>query len=235
MCCLYNSKYYLKRISMNKQSSMQRGDAMTVTIIIIVIAIIGALGYVAWKNLNKDDTAVELSTPVQQDATDPAADEDKSFEGERVSAVDGSYSLKVPNGWELYRTTTTGEDSIIASGPGASGVVYNKDKAPVVSDVDGAPSSAPFAISVVASPRDDMGSKADFVVGDGMKATKATKEDKNTGMDASNPEDWYYRTYVFTKGDKTVELRWSQGLAAGASIDPELYELLDNIARTVRL
>lgn len=209
---------------------------MVVTVIGLVVIVLGALGYIAWQNYSSGNngTAPE-STPVAQQPVDLMTDNDTSYEGKRIVSHDGAYGIKIPNGWEVFRITATGFESMIASSPRAESVAYNKDEAPKVSDIDGTPSHATFAVAIAETPREDTGDKTEFVLSDGTKGTKAVQDMKNGGTDPSSPQDWYYRTYTFVKNGKTVEMTWVQGYPAGTSVDPKIDTLLDDIARTIRI
>ncbi|GEM_PF-5104321 len=74
-----------------REQSYQRGDVMTVVVVILVVALVGALGFIAWQNFSKkDDVVVE-----QQSAMSEADAEDKP-------------TAEVPAGWVQATDSATG-------------------------------------------------------------------------------------------------------------------------------
>lgn len=70
----------------------QRGDAMTIVLIVLVVALAGILGYVAWKNHTDKEAAKNETTTTQ-----PAEQPQPVKETERVLAFE-TWGVEVPLG-----------------------------------------------------------------------------------------------------------------------------------------
>ena len=60
---------------MNNRINVQRGDASVVVLIVLVVVLIGVLGYVAWQNFGQKDEAVVSDQKADETTTAPESNE----------------------------------------------------------------------------------------------------------------------------------------------------------------
>lgn len=218
---------------------VRRGDISVAVLIVLAIAVLGLVGWAAWPHLFTEDDSIAVQQAEGGYMTSEEFDEaigEELYLGERVSSVDGSISFKVPNGWAIHRSTDipsllttpqTGEKSVPE--------VYGPDK-PEITTGPGVPTEARFSLSVVDAPREDMGESVEFISNDGMKGTKAVRV---IAADPNNIDggeyDWHYKTYVFQKNGKTVEMVWSRAVAAGTKVDANWFGYIDQVAASIQI
>lgn len=216
----------------------QRGEALTIVVIVVVIILIGGLGFILWRQLDQRGRAPQQSGTIQPETTDEANKQPvkKAYQGDWVNTVDGSISVKIPNGWTVYRlqdspsslvTPTTGEGAV---------PTYNAAERPKFETVEGIPTESRLSISVVTMPRQDSGKIESFVLNNGMEGTRSAWSVKaDPGNIDGGESDWYYQNYVFRSGNKLVEMHWAYAVPAGTTPDAELLRLIDDVARSIEI
>lgn len=88
---------------MIKNPQTQAGSAHVVIVIILVVALTGALGFIFWQNFMKTET--DTSEPVATTEIEESSETDKYVDwGTYESARDG-YSIKYPKDWIVIKET----------------------------------------------------------------------------------------------------------------------------------
>ncbi len=88
---------------MIKNSHNQNGSAHVVIIIILVVALIGALGFIFWQNFFKNDATSTTSVATEEVEVAPETNEYAGW-GTYESVRDG-YSIKYPQNWVVIKET----------------------------------------------------------------------------------------------------------------------------------
>ena len=86
---------------MNKPLNKQRGDASAVLIIVLVVALLGALGFVAWQNFGQKDEVVTT--------TDTSTAEEQVVEPSNTLALT-EWGVEIPLDKAEFELTATYED-----------------------------------------------------------------------------------------------------------------------------
>lgn len=129
----------------------QRGEVMTVVVIILVVALIGALGFIAWQNFGKkefkpagimDDTV----RPADHRATkDDETSKDATSNWLLYASSKGKFSVRLPDGWRVNNENDSwlvsrgysGETPNIGNHGVATSITLKTGTKAVVSDIGG--------------------------------------------------------------------------------------------------
>jgi hypothetical protein len=85
---------------MSQNSQKQNGSVLTVGIIILIIAIIGLLGFIVWQNLTSKSTDTSTgSSTTETIHTDPYED------WNTYESINSKYSIKYPKDWQALKET----------------------------------------------------------------------------------------------------------------------------------
>lgn len=89
---------------MIKNSQRQIGSAHIVIVTILVVALIGVLGFIAWQNFTKANT--DTTSPVSNTKEDTKASETDKYAGfNTYESVRDGYSIKYPKDWIVIKET----------------------------------------------------------------------------------------------------------------------------------
>lgn len=221
-----------------RKPQYQRGEALTIAIVVIVIILIGGLGFLLWRQLDQQNQAPRQTETLQPETPDETNNKPvkKAYQGDWVSTADGSIGVKIPNGWTVYRLQDS-PSSLVTPMTGEGAVpTYNAAERPKVEIVEGMPSESRFSISVVAMPREDSGKIETFVLNNGTEGTRSAWSVKaDPGNIDGGESDWYYQNYVFRKGNRLIEMHWAYAVPAGTTPDTETFTLIDDVARSIEI
>jgi len=195
-------------------SQKQSGSAHVIAIVILVVALIAALCWIFWLNVqNKDEKS---STDQRQSSNTKKTDDKKSesYVGKRFTSAGGAFSLKVPNGWELQSNNVDdgsfGMD-YITTGPGVNQKMdYDSSKQPVVSQTQlgGWGGFAEyFTVQAMSAWPEDGNAGTDFKSDDGTvgKKTESVTQAR-PGEEIYPTTDAYYSyRYLFRADGKIVQ------------------------------
>lgn len=192
---------------MIKTSSKQSGSAHVIIIVILVIALLGALGFVFWKNyMNKDDAKkVETGTSVkEEEAPKPITYKTYQTDTHPVSfKYPDTWSLenaKADNNYGFHRSVDVKTDDgdivfFFTGGQGIGGTCGGRD-IPVRSTIDATPttlqSQKPTTLSFTVTPKADGSYDATYGLTDTYTKIADTQICDNT----------FY--YLFNTGDSSL-------------------------------
>lgn len=216
---------------MKTNYSYHRGEAMTVVVIILVVALIGALSFIAWQNfVKKDEPAKGTETVVKQEETAKPEEKpaEEAYRGERVSSIDGLVSFKAPNGWVVHRMKDYPSQLVAPMLGEGEAPAYDASKKPKVSIVEGGAPHTNFLLEI--RGKDDIynhedGAKSDFTLDDGTKGNRVAYTSGCPRCIDSSEMNWNYLVYTFQKDGRFVQLLW-------ASTDNQ-EAFIDKVARTI--
>jgi uncharacterized protein YpmB len=100
---------------MIKNSSKQMGSAHVVIIVILVVALIGALGFIFWKNFatkESENNSVK-KTESKHSSVTPKVDSYSNWQS--YKSADGKYNLRYPQGWVVREADKSEMTSAFAS------------------------------------------------------------------------------------------------------------------------
>jgi len=121
------------------RSSRQQGSAHTVIIVVLVIALLAALGFVFWQNVIKKDSSEQTSQTGQSVAKPDSQPVPTLLDASFNSAFGVATSFQYPSDWKLTRTLTgpipidengstpTREELTVTSPSGEYVVTYRMD------------------------------------------------------------------------------------------------------------
>lgn len=198
----------------------QSGSAHVVIIIALVLGLIGALGYIFWKNFSDSETSErEPTSELSRDNAKTEAKQTEAYKGERFTSLGGSYSIKVPNGWKLTNATNEGSNdsfdrNYLTSGPGIEGkLTYDEAAAPSVSnsELGGWGGSAEiFTVSIQDALPEGASAGTEFKLDDGTigkmqeMITPARPDDEIY----PSTDDFYSYRYLFQAKGKIVQVNF---------------------------
>lgn len=223
----------------------QKGSAHVVIVSILVVALIGALGFTFWQNfINKDDgeKTVEAASSVKEEnmTTEEAAK--PAYEG--VYTTGGNFQVKIPNGWTVEAGAYdgyVGSQLALLAGPNQLDTLkYDQATQPVINQTmgfgwDGLTEHF-YIISQEPSPLSTDGYvKTTFELEDGTKGDKYVrvlrKEDQQQRDSFTKAADSYtFTMYEFKDGD--VNVRAYLNYYSNTSFDVDLGE---NVVKSIRL
>lgn len=214
----------------------ERGEAIAIVVVCLVIALTAALGWIFWQNVidKKDDKESANAALVEEQAKSkaPVVDVDKvedikpdtdkskqltapvseSYSGKRVK-MGRVLSVKVPNGWK--DVTVDSANSFIAfAGPNSleKKLKYTASKSPAIaySAVGGWGGLAEsFTINGNYAPsKSELKgmSATSFTLDDGTKATKHIKVLKKSDEFQKDADEYRSYKYVIKKGEKSATI-----------------------------
>jgi cytoskeletal protein RodZ len=86
---------------MNKHNHESGFGVVELALIVVIIAVLGAGGWLVYKN-QKKATPPATSTTTTNTTTEPTTNTpDPTANWKKVDSIGGAYSIKVPDGWEL--------------------------------------------------------------------------------------------------------------------------------------
>lgn len=173
-------------------------SVVEIVLIIVVVFLLGAVGYLFYQNTQKDTKASQAANTTLDSKSD-AEDTDKQAADKvaadaTYTAKDGSYSLKFPNGWELFYS-----DVAIYGGP----VTNKTGAATFTAAASGKDAGGPFKLlySLQADDNFDNIKKAGPIAAKSVTGTKYTEAGQ--GMGDLEPNTITYH-YYFVKNDHSV-------------------------------
>lgn len=124
---------------MNNRINVQRGDASVVVLIVLVVALIGVLGYVAWQNFGQKDEAVVSDQKADETTTAPESNEVVALTEWGVEVPLGSSGLELTAAFEdsyYYLTAAVEGCDVIQGNAGAITRYGSEDDVVLVGDPD---------------------------------------------------------------------------------------------------
>ena len=223
-----------------KSRTNEQGSALHIVIVIVlVVALLGALGFIFYQNFIQQSSSTNKTVP---DTTQQTEDEQdvEIYKGMRVSAVSGEYSIKIPNGWAVTRNTddtSNIQQSVLSD---EFTLTYDESKPPVVTDERiGGHDGLIFNIRVqaVEYPTDGSETRTAFTTDSGIVGSRIERfipsSDEQTMY--SN-YDLYLYGWIFSKNSgPVVYISWAQALDPGTKRDAAQLQLLDDVARTLEI
>lgn len=222
-----------------KSRIKEQGSALHIVIIVVlIIALLGALGFIFYQNFIKQDAPVSNTVP---DTSQQTEDEEEAgtYKGTRVVALSGVYSIKIPNGWKVTRNTDS--TSNIQQSMGPNGLEYDESKSPVVTDeLIGGHDALIFSIGVQDGDIDsyDGETATEFKTDSGLVGKRVERSslaaDNVGSMYESN--DVYLYHWTFSKdNEQFVYISWASAYEVGKTPDRTFLQLLDDVARTLEI
>jgi hypothetical protein len=195
-------------------SQKQSGSAHVIIIVALVIALITALGWIFWQNVQGKETESSTDSRQSSDAKDVDDKKPEAYVGERFTSAGGAFSLKVPNGWKLQSNNVDdgafGMD-YITTGPGIGQKMdYDSSKDPTVSQTQlgGWGGYAEyFTVQAVATWPEDGDAGIDFKSDNGMsgKKTESVTQPRPDEEIYPTTDSYYSYRYLFRADGKIVQ------------------------------
>lgn len=204
---------------MNKSLHRQSGSAHIVIIIILVVAILGALGFVFWQNFLQPKATPQVITSETsaqtQEKPSPAATDYESYSN-------AEYSFSYPkDGWTVKEAEDTGTDSGIITP-----TVYSGDYAQQGMTLDAGALVGVYASVTTNTFDEEFTSIKESETTFGLKDIKKTTINGETAITYnSGYEGPRYHT-VFIKNGKVYDIVYQYASTKSASVHMDTYELI---------
>lgn len=215
----------------------QSGSAHVVLIIVLILALAGALGWIFWQNFVTKPTEV---TKISEKAVDKDAASVEAYKGVRTSSAGNAFSVKVPNGWKLMSNNVDDDAfglNYVTTGPGIDGKLdYNADAEPTVTQAElGGWGGFAEYLTVQAVKE----APADSQAGMEFKLDDGTTGKKSETFTPASPDDQMYPTtsdyhsyrYIFTKNASTVMVNFG----AFDEARDKYAKLVDDFVRSLQI
>lgn len=175
----------------------QRGSAEVVAVAVLVVALAGAVGFIAWNNLNKEDSAKNDQS--SQVDNNKASGSTLSSDWFVYESLNKKYSVSIPDGWSL--TGSPESEDIVAFE--SDSIVYKEGTKGTVERTEGGRGDSSVAFYLLYDYKENSGSYLSpdlkevksYTADQGVKVTKSTRTQKSR---AENMVDIPIGTTEFT-------------------------------------
>lgn len=126
--------YYL----MVKNSSPQTGSAHVIIIVVLIVALVGTLGFVFWQNfINTEVSSDQTKAPNKEKnvSVDDSVEKDRTAAWYEYKPDGNEYSIRLPDGWKLFKPE--GGGSVSLYGFMAEDITYEAGTKATISEVGG--------------------------------------------------------------------------------------------------